>query len=111
MAFDSARVFPLFSLRPRRGRADQEDHGLSPVPRGAGGGAGDLDRLGDGGFFQGEGGSGDLWQGSGAGIEEGGRLLAHAGQRQEHLDVLLRREAAATAGDEQPDAGGGDGSQ
>ena len=86
MAFDSARVFPLFSLRPRRGRADQEDHGLSPVPRGAGGGAGDLDRIGDGGFFQGEGGSGDLWQGSGAGIEEGGRLLAHAGQRQEHLD-------------------------
>ena len=27
------------------------------------------------------------------------------------ISIVLRREAAATAGDEQPDAGGGDGSQ
>ena len=37
--------------------------------RGAGCGAGDPDRLGDGGWRDGEGGSGDLWQGSGAGIK------------------------------------------
>ncbi len=39
-------------------------------------------------------------------LAKGGRVLAHAGQRQEHFHVLLRRQAAAT-GDEESDAGRG----
>ena len=56
---------------------------------------------------QGQGTPRDLWRGSSSGLQEGRRLLAHPGIGQEHLHGLLRRHAAATAGDEQPDPGGG----
>jgi hypothetical protein len=43
-----------------------------------------------------------------AGRPSRGRGLAHAGQRQELLDALLRRARGAASGDAEPDAGGAD---
>ena len=45
------------------------------------------------------------------GLAQGRHRLAHAGLGQEHLHGLLRGEAHAAAGDAEPDAGRGDGSQ
>lgn len=86
---DRARVFPAGSVsglravfhpvRGRRRQADQEDRGLSPVPRGAGIGAGDDDRreAGGRGWTDGAGGSGDVWQGGDPGIAQRGWTSSH----------------------------------
>lgn len=68
---------------------EQEDRGLPLISQCAGSDASDADYFGDGGEQPSKRRAGDVWQGGRARLAQGGRLLAHAGLGQEHLDALL----------------------